>query len=79
MIPLCLAIIAVGVAAADIACDKKADKGAQAAAIMFPVLLALVIAGSMGHRGGNAVHQATKQLQAQITKLGGSGAKGGGR
>lgn len=72
-IPLALVIIAAGVAICDIAFDRQADKGAQTAAVLAPTLLALVIAGSLGHSGRTAVHDTYQQLHAQVTKMGGRG------
>lgn len=71
-IPLALTLLAVGIAAADIAFDKKADKGAQISAVFFPVLLALVVGGALHKTGGDAVHQVNQQMQVYMTRLGGS-------
>lgn len=70
-VPLALVIIAAGIAILDIAFDKRADKGAQMAAMMAPTLLALVIAGSLGLSGKNAVHDTYQQLHSQVVKMGG--------
>lgn len=59
-------------AAADIAYDRKADKGAQVAAVMLPTLLYLVIGGAMGQHGGEAVRMVNTEVASVITQLGGS-------
>jgi hypothetical protein len=70
-VPLALVLAAGGLAILDIAIDRTADKGAQVAAILTPTFLALVVAGSLGLSGGNAVHDAYQQLHAQVVKIGG--------
>ena len=72
-VPLALVFIAGGAAILDIACDKQADKGAQFCAIIAPTLLALVVAGSLGHTGGSAVHTTYQQVHTQLAKMGGRG------
>lgn len=72
-IPLALAIVAVGSAAADIAYDRKADSVAQIAAVAFPILVALTIAGAMHHTGGNAVHATYMQMASFVTTHIGTG------
>lgn len=70
-IPLALTIAAVGVAIADIAFDRRADNAAQFSAILAPTMLALVVAGSIGASGGNAVHETYQRLHTQVVKMGG--------
>jgi hypothetical protein len=70
-IPLALTIVAVGVALADIAFDRRADNAAQFSAILAPTMLALVVAGSIGATGGNAVHDTYQRLHTQVVKMGG--------
>lgn len=70
-VPLALVFVAAGIAILDIAFDKQADKGAQMAAIVAPTLLALVVAGSLGLSGRNAVHDTYQQLHVQVAKMGG--------
>ena len=70
-VPLALVFVALGIAILDIAFDKQADKGAQMAAIVAPTLLALVVAGSLGLSGRNAVHDTYQQLHIQVAKMGG--------
>ena len=70
-VPLALVFVAAGIAILDIAFDRQADKGAQMAAIMAPTLLALVVAGSLGLSGKNAVHDTYQQLHSQVVKMGG--------
>lgn len=71
-VSLALTILMVGWAIGDIAYDKKADKGAQFAAITTPVLLTLVVGGAFGHTGGDAVHTVYSQLQTLMSQLGGA-------
>jgi hypothetical protein len=71
-VPIALTIAAIGIAAADIAFDRKADKGAQYAAMLMPTFLALIVAGSIGVTGGNAVHSVYDQARAYITSMGAS-------
>lgn len=71
-IPLAVTIAAVGVAIADIAFDRRADNGAQYAAILAPTMLFLVVAGSLGHTGGGAVHDGYKEVRAAVVKMGGN-------
>jgi hypothetical protein len=66
-----LTLLLVGVAVCDIAFDKRADKGAQIAAVLFPTLVALVIGGSMGKTGGDAVKTVNTQMASFVTKAGG--------
>lgn len=70
-LPLALTIAAAGVAVADIAFDRRADNGAQMSAIIAPTLLLLVVAGSIGHAGGSAVHNSYQQVRTQVAKIGG--------
>ncbi|HEY0934643.1 MAG TPA: hypothetical protein VGD91_12975 [Trebonia sp.] len=71
-IPLAVTLLAIGIAVADIAFDKKADRGAQIAAVLFPTLLALVVGGALHKTGGAAVDQVHQQMQVYMTRLGGS-------
>lgn len=66
-------VVTVGVAVADISFDKKADKGAQFAAVLMPTLLALVIGGSMGKTGGDAVQTVNDRVGSIVKDLGGDG------
>lgn len=60
------------VAVADIAYDKKADRGAQFAAFFMPTLLALVIGGSLGATGGGAVQEVTTNVSTFMSQIGGA-------
>lgn len=66
-----ITLLLVGIAVADIAFDKRADKGAQIAAVLFPTLVALVIGGSMGKTGGDAIKTVNTQMASFVTKAGG--------
>lgn len=70
-VSIAVTVLMVGIVAADIAFDKKADKGAQMAGILFPTLVALVIGGSMGKTGGDAVKTVNTQMASFVTKAGG--------
>ena len=70
-VPIAITIIAVGVAVADIAYDKKADSGAQFAAVLMPILLALVVGGAAGKTGGDAVRSVNVQIASVMTDFGG--------
>jgi hypothetical protein len=59
------------VAVADIASDHRADKGAQTAAILVPVLLTLSVGGALGAQGGEAVSTAYDQALGMFQNLGG--------
>lgn len=59
-------------AAADIAYDKRADKGAQFSAFLMPTMLALVAGGTLGATGGDAVSQITANVSAFFTQMGGA-------
>lgn len=59
-----LIVVAVGVALADVLSDRKADKGAQAAAVLVPTLLLLVAGGFLGDTGGGAVSSSYDQFNA---------------
>jgi hypothetical protein len=72
-LPLALTLLMLGWAAGDILADRKADKGAQFAALVLPTLLVLVVGGTLGHTGGDAVNTAYDQLQAKMTQLGHGG------
>jgi hypothetical protein len=67
-----LAVLLVLCAAADIAYDRKADKGAQMAAVVLPTLLLLVVGGAMGQHGGEAVRLVNTEMASLISTLGGS-------
>ncbi|REF00340.1 hypothetical protein [Thermomonospora umbrina] len=68
---IAVAIILVGVAVADIAFDRVADNGAQMAAVLFPTVLALVVGGSMGATGGDAVTAVQAEMASFFSQLGG--------
>jgi hypothetical protein len=70
-VALALTLAMAGWAYADIAHDRKADKGAQFAAILAPTLLLLVIGGALHSSGGGAVQTAETHLQALMAHLGG--------
>lgn len=69
---IAVSLFALLVAVADIAYDKKADRGAQFAAFMMPTLLALVAGGQLGATGGDAVAQVAANVQAFFTQMGGA-------
>lgn len=69
-IPLTFTLMMVGWAVGDIISDRKADKGAICAALVTPTLLVLVVGGTLGAHGGEAVHTVYGQLQAFMTQLG---------
>lgn len=60
------------IAVADIAYDKRADKGAQFSAFLMPTLLALVIGGSLGATGGGAVQEVTTNVSTFMGQIGGA-------
>lgn len=64
-------LLMAGIAVADISFDKRADKGAQFAALLMPTLLAVVIGGSLGHTGGDAVRTVNTSVASFVTQLGG--------
>lgn len=68
---IAVGILLVGIAVADIAFDRQADSGAQMAAILFPTVLALVVGGTMGATGGDAVQAVQAEMASFITQLGG--------
>lgn len=59
-------------AIADIAYDRRADKGAQFSAFLMPTMLALVIGGTLGQTGGGAVSSVTSQVAAFVSQMGGA-------
>jgi lysylphosphatidylglycerol synthetase-like protein (DUF2156 family) len=59
-------------AVADIAYDRRADRGAQFSAFLMPTLLALVIGGSLGETGGGAVQEVTTNVAAFMSQIGGA-------
>ena len=65
-------LLMAGIAIADIACDKTADKGAQFAAIVTPTLLVLVVGGAMGQTGGEAVRTVNSEMSSIVMQIGGS-------
>jgi tellurite resistance protein TehA-like permease len=72
--PLAITLLFLGWAIGDIASDRKADKGAVFSALILPTLLVLVVGGSLGAVGGNAVQETFTQLQALVAHLGHGGA-----
>lgn len=68
---IALVVTAVGTAVCDIGFDRVADKGAQFAAIVFPMLILLTVGGAMGHTGGDAVSSSYAQLAAYAHQIGG--------
>lgn len=75
-VALALVVIFVGIAVADIAFDRQADKGAQFAAIIMPTLLVLVIGGSLGNNGGGAVKSTRDQVANVMLQWAGQSVKG---
>ena len=71
-IPIAATVLAVLVAVADLAYDRKADRGAQIAAVLMPTLLALVVGGSMGATGGEAVRTVNSSVTSFMSQLGGA-------
>ena len=69
---IAVTLFALLVAVADIAYDKKADRGAQFAAFVMPTLLALVIGGSLGQTGGGAVQEVTTNVSSFMSQIGGA-------
>lgn len=67
---IALVVLFGGIAVADIAFDRTADKGAQFAAIIMPTLLALVIGGSLGKTGGDAVKATRDHMATMYSQLG---------
>lgn len=66
-VPIALTLVWAGIAIADIAVDRQADKGAQWAAALMPTLLALVIGGTMGVSGSSAVSQVNTRVASFVT------------
>ena len=69
---IAVTLFALLAAVADIAYDKKADRGAQFAAFVMPTLVALVIGGSLGQTGGGAVHEVTTNVSSFMGQIGGA-------
>lgn len=65
-------LLMAGIMVADISCDKRADKGAQFAAIVTPTLLALVVGGFLGQTGGGAVRTVNSEVSSVMAQIGGS-------
>lgn len=59
-------------AVADIAYDKRADRGAQFSAFLMPTMLALVAGGTLGATGGDAVSQVTANVSTFFAQIGGA-------
>jgi hypothetical protein len=76
-ISVALVIVAGGIALLDIAADRVADRPAQYMAMLLPTLLALVVGGSLGKTGGDAVHEARNRLSSVVMTIGGGGAAHG--
>jgi hypothetical protein len=68
---IAIGILLVGIAVADIAFDRAADSGAQMSAVLFPTVVALVIGGTMGATGGDAVNAVQTEVASFLTQLGG--------
>lgn len=75
-VAVALVVLAVGTAVLDIAFDRNADRPAQYAALFMPTLLLLVIGGSMGKSGGDAVHASYGKLASIVHQIGGQSVKG---
>jgi uncharacterized membrane protein (DUF485 family) len=71
-VPFALALLAIGWATADVAFDRKADKGAQVSLIILPVLVCLMIGGSLGASGSNAVSVTFDRAFQLIGQMGGA-------
>jgi hypothetical protein len=71
-IAIAVTLLVVFIAVADIAYDKKADRGAQMSAFLMPTLLALVIGGSLGATGGGAVQEVTANVSTFMSQIGGA-------
>lgn len=71
-VPVALTLLVLLIAVADIAYDKKADKGALVSAMLLPTLLMLVVGGALGETGGDAVRTSYAQLATMMNQLGGS-------
>lgn len=70
-VAVALTIVAVGIALADVLSDRKADRGAQFAAILAPTLLLLVAGGFLGTTGGGAVTTSYDHFNAIVASFGG--------
>lgn len=71
-IAIAVTLLVLLIAVADIAYDKKADRGAQMSAFFMPTLLALVIGGSLGATGGGAVQEVTTNVSTFMGQIGGA-------
>lgn len=71
-IAIAVTLLVLLMAVADVAYDKRADNGAQISAFLMPTLLALVIGGSLGATGGDAVQQVTSNVAAFMGQIGGA-------
>lgn len=69
-VSIALTVLLVGVAVADIAFDRTADRGAQFAAIIVPTLLLLVVGGALHKTGGDAVKTTQTQLSVLWSQMG---------
>lgn len=71
-VPLACVIATAGVVIGDVMYDRTADKGAQFAAMLAPTMLVLVIAGTVGASGGNAVRGSYDTIHATVVKMSGT-------
>jgi hypothetical protein len=71
-VAIAVTLALLGFAIADIAYDRRADKGAQFSAFLMPTMLALVIGGTLGQTGGGAVSSVTSQVAAFVSQIGGA-------
>lgn len=71
-VAIAVTLLVLLVAVADIAYDKRADKGAQFSAFLMPTLVALVIGGSLGATGGGAVQEVTNNVASFMSQIGGA-------
>lgn len=69
---IAVTLLVLLIAVADIAYDKRADRGAQMSAFLMPTLLALVIGGSLGATGGGAVQEVTTNVSTFMSEIGGA-------
>lgn len=69
-IALGLAVLLIGIAAADVLGDRIANKPAQFSAIILPTVLLLVIGGGFGKTGGAAVETTKVQMSTMWSNAG---------
>lgn len=71
-LPVAVTVLVLLSASADVLYDRKADKTALGCFIVLPILLYLVVGGSLGVQGGDIVQQVNVQVAQWVRTTGGA-------